>query len=143
MGYGGRPRAGHGWTAFYRKGQMIWLMGRWDGTWALTSEAINWPRCVRCRGPHEQSPFNSGMCSTCYFYKYIDVKDFWRLHNAGFELAPYNIGRRLMQHTTAWDRRPLEDPKIDWRAYLKTQVPPPRFPQDEKNLWEPISRRAA
>lgn len=37
------------------------------------------------------------MCVTCYFYKSsLSATDFWRLHNEGHPLAPYNIGKKIM-----------------------------------------------
>jgi hypothetical protein len=115
-----RKRAGHASTAIIdQKGRMIWLIQRVDGVWITTGEARGWPRCRRCRRPHQQSPFDSELCSTCYFYKALPVDEFWRLHNAGYYLAPYNIGKRCMQNTnvlrTLYGRR-------DWRARLREQL---------------------
>lgn len=118
----GRPRAGHGWTGFFRKGRFIALMTNDKGEWITTGSARGWPRCTRCRRPYEHDPFDSKMCTTCYFYKSgLPIKDFWRLHDEGHPLAPYNIGKMMMARMV-WDRNPLEDPKINWRRYLKSQT---------------------
>lgn len=96
-------------------------MQKADGRWTTTGEACNWPRCLRCRRPVEESPFGSGLCDICYFYKTISVEEFWRLHNEDYPLAPYNIGRRCTANLM--DRRPLEDPKVNWRQYLRDAQP--------------------
>lgn len=92
----GRPRAGHGWTAMTIGSRTVDLISNDAGKWITTGHAQGWPRCKRCRRPIEASPFNSGLCPICYFYKFLSVGEFWRLHNEGYYLAPYNIGRRCM-----------------------------------------------
>jgi hypothetical protein len=133
----GRPRAGNGWTSFTRGQRGIKLIFLDDGRLATTGVAAGWPRCIRCRGPYEQAPFGSGACPTCYFYHMISIEDFWRLHKAGYPLAPYNIWQR---NTMArFDMRPLSDPKVNWRDYLRNQPAPPPLPMSDnpKDLAEP------
>ena len=89
-----RPRVGHGWSMTRRGSRRIGIFQRDSGEWVTTGEATGWPRCRRCRRPIEASPFESGLCPICYFYKTIPVDEFWRLHNEGYYLAPYNIGER-------------------------------------------------
>lgn len=116
-----RPRAGHGWTSFFRNGRLIKLIADDDGRLITTGEAKGWPRCKRCRRPTRESPFNSNLCPTCYFYKTgLSHSDFWRLHEEGYYLAPYNIGRRVTMGCLL-DRKPLENDAVNWREYLKTQ----------------------
>lgn len=64
-------------------------------------------------------PENSGLCVHCYYYKSPgrDANWFWK-HDKDY-LFPYNIGNRCT--SSEWDRRPLSDPKVNWREYLKTQ----------------------
>lgn len=94
-----RPRAGHAWSAMRigPKQRTVWIMTNDDGKWITTGHARGWPRCTRCRKPIEASPFNSGLCPICYFYKRISVDEFWRLHKTGYYLAPYNIGKRCQR----------------------------------------------
>lgn len=120
----GRPRAGHGWTAFRRGERIIWLMCDCHGRWVTTGMAKDWPRCARCRRPEQMMPDDSGLCVSCFYYKSNRSGDgFWS--RKGDYLFPYNIGRRS-QFENEWDRRPLEDPRVNWRAYLKTQPLWPR-----------------
>jgi hypothetical protein len=94
-----RPKAGHTWTVIWRGGREIHLIQNDAGQWITTGEAKDWRRCTRCRRPFEADPFDSGLCTTCYFYKSgLPVKEFWRLHNEGYYLAPYNIGRRCTKN---------------------------------------------
>ncbi len=90
-----RPRAGHSWT-WDDRGHSIFQ--RSNGEWVPTEFAQGWPRCSRCRGPSEDMGAGVGpkLCVTCYFYHCLSVAEFWRLHEAGYRLAPYNIGRRCM-----------------------------------------------
>ena len=94
----GRPRAGHSWSWMLvgPTKRDVPIMTNDAGKWITTGHAQGWPRCNRCRKPMEAAPFDSGMCPICYFYKSgrITVDGFWRLHNAGYWLAPYNIGAR-------------------------------------------------
>ena len=59
-----------------------------------------------------------GKCSHCFYYGQHDATWFWSREKD--YLFPYNIGKRLMEYMN-WDRRPLSDPKVNWRDYLKTQ----------------------
>src|SRR5262245_29265845 len=95
MGYGGRPRAGHGWTGFMRGNKFISLIATCDGRWVTTGEAASWPRCSRCRKPEDQIPAESGLCVHCYYYKSPerDVNWFWA-HKEDY-LFPYSIGSRI------------------------------------------------
>jgi len=113
----GRPRAGHGWTAFHRNGKTIWLVCDCHGRWVTTGAAKDWPRCSRCRRPEHMMPEGSTLCTTCYYYHSLPRGEFWNRDQD--YLFPYNIGRRSMANL--WDMRPLSDPKVNWRAYLKTQ----------------------
>lgn len=118
-----RPRVGHGTTAFSSGGKLIWLFQDENGIWLTTGHARGWPRCTRCRRPHKSSPFDSGLCSTCYFYKTgLPADEFWRLHKTGYYLAPYNIGDRCMRQERLFDRTRLDAPHANWRAILKSQV---------------------
>jgi hypothetical protein len=113
-----RPRVGHGWTSLLKKnGRTVHLILNYAGRWITTGEAKGWPRCKRCRRPFEASPFNSGLCTTCYFYKTgLSVKDFWRLHKEGYPLAPYNIGEKSSNGL-----RILAAEKGNWRSALARQ----------------------
>lgn len=114
-----RPRAGHGWTAFFRGDKMVKLICNGHGKWVTTGVAKDWPRCRRCRRPEDMMPDGS-LCSICYYYKTDrHGRDFWACKKD--YLFPYNIGKRSMEHMK-WDRSPLEDPRVDWREYLKTQM---------------------
>lgn len=116
----GRPRAGHGWTWFERGGRTIKIIGDCHGRWVTTGEAQNWPRCKRCRKPEHIMPEDSGLCTTCFYYKSGRGADwFWSRKND--YLFPYNIGKRAMEHLP-WDRAPLSDPRVNWREYLKSQM---------------------
>jgi hypothetical protein len=66
------------------------VLARDDGTWITTGQAQGWPRCTRCRQPHETSPEGSGKCPICFFY---GQSDFWAWDQ--HPLFPYNIGRRV------------------------------------------------
>lgn len=91
----GRPRAGNGWS-WRRIGQRnIHLIANDAGEWVPSGVASNWQRCARCRRPHEVSPFRSGVCSTCYYYKILPNEEFW-MHEGDY-LFPYNIGKRVIQ----------------------------------------------
>jgi hypothetical protein len=69
--------------------------------------------------PFESDPFDSGLCSICYFYKTgLPVTEFWRLHDEGYFLAPYNIGARCTK--TELDFNKLING--NWRQALKEQV---------------------
>jgi len=115
----GRPRAGHGWTGFFRNGRMIKLIYDAHGRMVTTGVAKDWPRCSRCRKPEDMMPEDSGLCTTCFYYKSGRGADwFWSREND--YLFPYNIGRRVTNSTL--DRSPLEDHRVDWRVYLKTQT---------------------
>lgn len=106
----GRPRAGHGWTYMRIGARTVDLINNDAGKWITTGHAKDWARCMRCRRPTEACPFDSGLCPICYFYKTIPVEEFWRLHNQGYYLAPYNIGARCMANrfrpTTLAEARP-------------------------------------
>jgi hypothetical protein len=94
-----RPRAGHGWVPKQRGVRVSLLFGEVSGL-IPTGKAAGWPRCSRCRKPIEASPFESGLCSTCYFHRAeLSAEEFWRLHDEGHPLAPYNIGRRFIEAT--------------------------------------------
>jgi hypothetical protein len=70
------------------------LFGEVSG-WITTGKAQGWRRCPRCRKPIEASPFDSDLCVHCYFYgSGMRAEDFWRIHDEGYLLAPYNIGQR-------------------------------------------------
>lgn len=114
-----RPRAGHGWTGFFRGKNFIKLICDCNGRWVTTGVASSWPRCSLCRKPEDQMPSGSDLCVHCYYYKSPerDVEWFWA-HKDDY-LFPYNIGSRSTG--IGWDRRPLSDPKVNWRKYLKTQ----------------------
>lgn len=112
-----RPRAGHGWTCFSRGEKCIFLIGDCHGVWRLTSDALKWPRCSRCRRPEHLMPYSSGLCVICYYYHSLPKGTFWDHKND--YLFPYNIGKRFLSNS--WDRRPLDDLSVDWREYLKTQ----------------------
>ena len=116
-------RAGHGWTWFTRNGKSVHLIANDAGHWITTGEAQGWARCPRCRRPFEACSIGSkGLCYICYFYKSgMPIDEFWRLHNDGHYLAPYNMGRRSMANR--FDLRGLEDLRVNWRRYLKTQAP--------------------
>jgi hypothetical protein len=114
-----RPRAGHGRTAFFRNGKMVWLIGDCHGRWVTTYEAKKWPRCERCRRPEHIMPEGSKLCTTCYYYKSLPKGEFWNRKED--YLFPYNIGKRSMEHM-GWDRGPLEDPRVNWRQYLRAQM---------------------
>lgn len=115
----GRPRAGHGWTAFHRGDKTIWLLADCHGRWVTTGEAKKWQRCAKCRRPEHIMPENSGLCTSCFYYK-SGRGGTWFWSRQEDYLFPYNIGRRITRNMN-WDRRPLSDPKVDWRAYLRTQ----------------------
>lgn len=94
-----RPRAGHGWTGIIVGGKFIGLIQTDAGQWITTGHARGWPRCSRCRRPFERPVITSQtICPTCYFYKVLSVEEFWRLHNEGHPLAPYNVGRKVMRN---------------------------------------------
>lgn len=116
-----RPKAGHGWTAFHRGEKKIWLLFNCHGQMVTTGEATKWPRCARCRRPDDSLP-DGRLCSTCYYYKSLPPGEFWNREKA--YLFPYNIGKRITENINHFDRRPLSDPKVDWRKYLKTQTLP-------------------
>jgi hypothetical protein len=110
-----RPRAGNAWTAVFRNGRLIPLIFSDSGKWITTGEAKGWRRCSRCRKPYELDPFESGVCSTCYFHKMIPAGTFWSYDK--HPLFPYNIGDRF--------RESLEpvladlDKAKDWRRALR------------------------
>lgn len=113
-----RSRAGHGWTGFFRGKKFIPLICDSHGRWVTTGIAKDWPRCKRCRKPEDMMPEESGLCTTCFYYKNDKGADwFWGRKND--YLFPYNTGSRLT--ASEWDRRPLSDLKVNWREYLKTQ----------------------
>lgn len=114
----GRPRAGHGWTAFRRGRKLIWLIGDCHGRWVTTGVAKDWPRCTRCRRPEHMMPEDSGLCVHCFYYG-TERSGEWFWSRKEDYLFPYNIGDRSMRQD--WDRRPLENPKVNWREYLRTQ----------------------
>lgn len=116
----GRPKAGHGWSIAGPPGKHIHVMQLWDGKWVTTGVATGWPRCWRCRVPVDRSPFDTGLCSICYFYHAISVKAFWLLHNAGYELAPYNIGK-AGQSESAWKVLHELNHASNWRAVIRRQ----------------------
>lgn len=64
-------------------------------------------------------PEDSGLCTTCFYFKSKRGAD-WFWSRKGDYLFPYNIGHRS-QFENLWDRNPLDDPKVNWRAYMKTQ----------------------
>ena len=65
-------------------------------------------------------PFGGTVCSICYFYKTgLSVDDFWRLHDSGCQLAPYNIGRACTKNYKILHR--LNAEPQSWRAILRTQ----------------------
>jgi hypothetical protein len=115
----GRPRAGNSWCWINHNGRSIHLIQDEAGRWITTGHAKDWPRCNRCRRPHKLSPFDSGLCDICYFYSTISTDEFWRLHNAGYALAPYNIGRACMENHELLVR--LNEHPERWRSLLKSQ----------------------
>jgi hypothetical protein len=119
-----RPRAGHCWTGIRRKnGAFLALIQDWSGRWLTTGEAAAWPRCPRCRRPTNDRPFDSPLCSICYFYKSgLPVDEFWRIHDTGYPKAPYNIGRACTNQMHIL--RALNEPNANWRQILKSQTIP-------------------
>lgn len=72
------------------------------------------------------------MCNICYFYKHISINEFWRLHEEGYPLAPYNTGRAAMaEEQQEWLYGLCE--ARDWRAYLLSQ-PGPTFLEFKRSL---------
>lgn len=71
-------------------------------------------------------PEDSGLCTTCFYYKSGRDGDWFWSRDKDY-LFPYNIGARITSGT--FDRSPLSDPNVNWRAYLKTQTKPTDAPQ--------------
>lgn len=93
----GRPRAGHAWSRMFRGNRSIHILFGEVSGWITSGQAQGWRRCSRCRKPIEASPFESELCVHCYFYRSgLPVDEFWRIHETGYPLAPYNIGRRII-----------------------------------------------
>lgn len=63
-------------------------------------------------------PEDSGLCTMCFYYKSGKGGEWFWSRKEDY-LFPYSIGARLTANV--WDRRPLNDPKVNWREYLKTQ----------------------
>ena len=120
-----RRRAGHAWTFIVNKGKYIPLIQNDEGRWITTGEAKDWRRCPRCRVPFENSPFECGLCSDCYFYKVIPVSEFWRLHDEKYFLAPYY--RAKIAGNTYIDRGELNNG--NWRKALREQIVGGYFPR--------------
>lgn len=116
-----RYRAGHAWTGFCSKNnKTVHLLLNDAGIWITTGEAQGWRRCPRCRVPFENDPFDSGLCSMCYFYKSgLSIDDFWRLNKEGYYLAPYVIGSKTMKAVEKLDWNKLRNG--NWRQALKAQ----------------------
>lgn len=93
-----RPRAGGGWSAIKAGDRYVPIMQDDACVWVTTGVAVGWPRCVRCRRPFErrETPC-ADHCVICWFYHMLPVGAFWRIHDTGYPLAPYNHGRRSMR----------------------------------------------
>lgn len=64
-------------------------------------------------------PEDSGLCTTCFYYKNgKDANWFWSRESD--YLFPYNIGRRIMQNHILSDVQFEE--RANWRRILKRQV---------------------
>jgi len=58
-----RPKAGTAWRAkFNRDGKAVWELRNDGGEWVPSGSACGWPRCQRCRRPHDSG---SALCPQC------------------------------------------------------------------------------